>query len=170
MPDIRKKGHIRLMNLTDLELVLGWRNHPDIRAVMTTQHEISLDEHQAWFKKSQDNVNRTLLIYEEQEALGFASLEESYPGTFVWGFYAGPGAPKGTGRALCLGALNYAFGKKSAHKICGQVLSDNEKSIRMHKALGFRLEGTLREHCLIGSTYHDLICFGLLKAEWAAGN
>lgn len=166
MPDLR--GRIRPMTTQDLERVLEWRNHPEIRAAMTTQHEISLDEHRAWFEKSQHNAGRTLLIYEEQQALGYANLEESHPGTFVWGFYAAPGAPKGTGRILCRGVLDYAFGQKSAHKVCGQVLPGNEKSIRLHQALGFRLEGTLREHCLIGSTYHDLICFGLLRAEWAA--
>ena len=170
MPDIRQEGHMRPMDAKDLELVLGWRNHPDIRAAMTTQHEIGLDEHRTWFEKSQNDARRTLLIYEEHEALGFANLEENYPGTFVWGFYTAPGAPKGTGRTLCLGALDYAFEQKSAHKVCGQVLLSNEKSIRLHQALGFRHEGTLREHCLIGSTYHDLICFGLLKAERAAEN
>ncbi|MGN6580959.1 MAG: UDP-4-amino-4,6-dideoxy-N-acetyl-beta-L-altrosamine N-acetyltransferase [Bordetella sp.] len=170
MPSIRREGHIRLMDVHDLELVLGWRNHPDIRTAMTTQHEISLDEHQEWFEKSRTNTHRTLLIYERHEALGYANLEESYPGIFAWGFYAAPDAPKGTGRALCREVLGYAFEQKVAHKVSGQVLAGNEKSIRLHQALGFRSEGTLREHCLIGSTYHDLICFGLLKAEWVAGN
>lgn len=170
MPGSDKGGIIRPMTSEDLDLVLSWRNHPDVRGAMTTQHEIGLDEHRVWFDKSQRNDQRTLLIYEDHAALGYANLEEAYPGTFVWGFYAAPGAPKGTGRRLCRGALSYGFGNLFAHKICGQVLSSNEKSIRLHQSLGFRHEGTLREHCQIGAARQDLICFGLLKAEWDAKN
>lgn len=168
MPD--NYSRIRLMNADDLDMVREWRNHPSIRDVMTTQHKIGRDEHRIWFEKSQSNDRRTLLIYEEREALGFANLEENFPGTFSWGFYAAPGAAKGTGRALCQWVLAYAFEQKSAHKLCGQVLSNNERSIRLHQTLGFRLEGTLREHCLIGAARRDLVCFGLLRTEWTAGN
>jgi RimJ/RimL family protein N-acetyltransferase len=83
-----------------------------------------------------------------------------------WGFFAVPGSPRGTGRRLGKAALEYGFGTLGLHKICGQVLSFNDASLRMHQALGFREEGCLREQSPIDDTHHDLVCFGLLAREW----
>ena len=53
---------IRPMATDDLLTVLEWRNHPDVRRFMYTRHEISLKEHQSWFKKCQSNELRQLLV------------------------------------------------------------------------------------------------------------
>lgn len=51
MPDSTPMpSHIRPMVYADLERVLAWRNHPDVRRYMYTQHEITLDEHQRWYE------------------------------------------------------------------------------------------------------------------------
>ena len=84
----------------------------------------------------------------------------------VWGFYAAPGAPAGTGSHLGRMALQFAFGSLQVHKVCGEALEGNEASIRFHRKLGFREEGRLREQENVGARYHDLICFGLLAHEW----
>lgn len=54
------------------------------------------------------------------------------------------------------------------HKLCGQVLAGNERSVRFHEALGFVREGELREQQLDGQEYRNLICFGLLRSEYLA--
>jgi hypothetical protein len=40
------------MRESDLETLLRWRNHPDVRKCMLSQHEITLAEHRAWFDRS----------------------------------------------------------------------------------------------------------------------
>jgi UDP-4-amino-4,6-dideoxy-N-acetyl-beta-L-altrosamine N-acetyltransferase len=52
------------------------------------------------------------------------------------------------------------------HKLCGQALAFNERSIRFHQNLGFRREGVLRQQHFDGEQYHDVVCFGLLASEW----
>lgn len=44
-------GVLRPMTEADLAQVLAWRNHPDIRANMYTQHEITMAEHRAWWDR-----------------------------------------------------------------------------------------------------------------------
>lgn len=161
-------SQIRPMVHADLELVLAWRNHPDVRRYMYTQHEIMLDEHQRWFERSLPDPTKHLLIFEvDQQPLGFVNLSEVGNGSIAdWGFYAAPHAPKGSGRQLGHAALNYAFTQLHLHKVCGQALVYNERSINFHQTLGFSQEGILRDQHFDGERHHHIICFGLLSHEW----
>lgn len=159
---------MRPMVAEDMELVLRWRNHPDVRRHMYTQHEISAAEHAAWFERSQRDRSRHLLIAEERDGpVGFVNFKETEFGRIAeWGFYAAPDAPKGTGRRLGVAALDYAFSTLGFHKICGQVMESNERSIALHRALGFSEEGTSRAPRVVNGRRERVFCFGLLANEW----
>lgn len=159
---------VRRMDTDDLAKVLAWRNHPEVRRYMYTQHEILLDEHARWFEHASQDQNRHLLIYENKiMPLGFINIHQIAVGGIAdWGFYVAPDAPKGTGHQLGLAALDYAFTKIGLSKLCGQALCYNERSIRFHQSLGFQQEGVLRQQHFDGQHYHDVVCFGLLASEW----
>lgn len=166
------QGHVRAMTDDDLALVRQWRNHEDVRRYMYTQHEITLAEHQHWFERAAQDNRRHLLIFElESTPLGFINLHEISTGNVAdWGFYISPDAAKGTGRQLGCTTLDYAFGALKLHKVCGQALAFNERSIRFHHALGFQQEGVLRDQHFDGNNYHAIMCFGLLAHEWESKN
>lgn len=159
---------IRPMVYADLDRVLAWRNHPDVRRYMFNQHEITLDEHEHWFERTvQDPCKHALIFETGNQPLGFVNFNElSKGGIFDWSFHIAPDAPKGSGRRLGETALNYAFLHLKLHKVCGQVLAYNEHSIRFHQTLGFQQEGMLREQYFDGDRYSHVICFGLLSHEW----
>jgi UDP-4-amino-4,6-dideoxy-N-acetyl-beta-L-altrosamine N-acetyltransferase len=152
----------------DLERVLAWRNHPDVRRYMYTQHEINLNEHQRWFElKLQDSKNHLLIFEVDQQPCGFVNFTQTGNGGIAdWGFYMAPDAPKGSGRQLGLVSLSQAFTKLNLHKVCGEALAYNNRSILFHQALGFQQEGTLRDEHFDGERYHNVIRFGLLSHEW----
>ena len=159
---------LRPMAELDLEQVLCWRNHPDIRRYMYTNHQISMQEHRAWFSSAQGSPANSLLIYERAgEATGFVKITKGRCSKVAdWGFYLSPEAPKGAGRLLGKLTLGYAFDQLYLHKLCGQVLAFNERSIAFHRALGFAEEGRLRDQHYDGTDYHDVVCFGILSEEW----
>lgn len=161
-------GLIRPMLTSDLEQVLAWRNHADVRRYMYTQHEISLEEHTAWFQLASADSTRHLLIFEcEGSAQGFINLQTIARGGIAkWGFYAAPNAARGTGRQLGRCLLRHAFEKLKLHKICGEALAFNERSIQFHLRLGFQQEGILRDQHFDGTKYHAVVCFGLLASDW----
>lgn len=165
---MRDQAQVRLMVEEDLPDVLAWRNDPAVRAVMFTRHVITPEEHRAWFERTRREAGRELLIAEAAGApIGFVQFSAaSDAGVSDWGFYAAPGAPKGSGRLLGAAALRHAFESLALHKVCGQALALNEASIRMHRDLGFALEGVLREQHLVEGRRHDLHCFGILRTEW----
>lgn len=159
---------LRLMTESDLEQVLQWRNHPDVRRYMYTTHEIKPEEHRNWFSGAVKNPSVSLLIYEHFGAdSGFVNITRSRCQEVAdWGFYLSPTARKGVGRSLGKEALSYAFGQLRLHKVCGQAIGFNERSIGFHRALGFKEEGRLRDQHFDGVAYHDVVCFGLLNHEW----
>ncbi|MNG00760.1 Spermidine N(1)-acetyltransferase [compost metagenome] len=163
---------VRPMTHEDLEQVLAWRNHEEVRRYMYTQHEISLVEHTRWFERASQDSSRHLLVFESNAVpLGFINLHQIAPGGVAdWGFYAAPDAPKGTGRQLGHAAIQYAFTQAGLHKLCGQALAYNERSIKFHLSQGFQQEGILREQHFDGQNYHDVVCFGLLASEWLANH
>ncbi|WP_405420706.1 UDP-4-amino-4,6-dideoxy-N-acetyl-beta-L-altrosamine N-acetyltransferase [Marinobacter flavimaris] len=161
---------LRPMTESDLEQVLQWRNHLEVRSYMYTTHEIRVEEHRKWFMNASPDPAIELLIYEQGgKAQGFVNIARTRcPEVADWGFYLAPNALKGSGRELGKQALNYAFGRLRLHKVCGQALGFNERSITFHKRLGFVEEARLRDQHFNGSQFHDVVCFGLLNSEWQA--
>ena len=161
-------SQIRPMVHADLERVLSWRNHPDVRRYMYTQHEITLDEHQRWFEHTLTDTSKHLLVFElDHQPVGFVNLSK-VDGSEVadWGFYLAPAAPKGIGRQFGRAALNHAFLKLKLHKINGEALATNERSIKFHQSLGFAEQIAQRHKHFDGDNYHDVIRFSLLDREW----
>jgi UDP-4-amino-4,6-dideoxy-N-acetyl-beta-L-altrosamine N-acetyltransferase len=154
----------------DLEQVLEWRNHPTVRRYMYSTHEIRTDEHRVWFVNANNNPALALLIYEQDgKSQGFVNITRTRsPEVADWGFYLAPGAPKGSGVELGKQALNYAFARLNLHKVCGQAIRFNTRSIAFHKRLGFTEEGCMRDQHFDGRQFHDVLCFGLLSNEWRA--
>jgi UDP-4-amino-4,6-dideoxy-N-acetyl-beta-L-altrosamine N-acetyltransferase len=161
---------IRSMAEEDLTMVLEWRNHPEVRRFMFTQHEISLEEHSQWFTQvSQDNTRRLLIVQEQGWPFGYVQFSNVERGGVAdWGFYARPDFSRGIGRKLGTLALDYAFGQLELHKVCGQAIDTNQASIRFHERLGFKREAVLRDQKRVKDQYQTLICFGLLASEWQA--
>lgn len=159
---------IRLMNERDLDQILEWRNHPNISQYMYSTHNITPQEHKSWFENVKRDKKKSLLIYEQNyKAMGFVSIARSRSEDVAdWGFYVAPDALPGTGRKLGIQALRYSFTELCLHKICGQALDYNKRSINFHRSLNFSEEGRLREHHYNGNKFHDVIYFGLLKREW----
>jgi UDP-4-amino-4,6-dideoxy-N-acetyl-beta-L-altrosamine N-acetyltransferase len=154
----------------DLGRVLSWRNHPDVRRYMYNQHEITMLEHEQWFERTLADPTKHLLIFQiDQQSLGFVKLEEAGNGGVAdWGFYVAPDAPKGSGRKLGRAALDHAFTQLKLHKVNGQALAYNERSVAFHKTLGFQQEAVMRDQHFDGERYHNVIHFGLLSREWQA--
>lgn len=161
---------LRNMSNDDLDRVWRWRNHPDVRTCMFTTHEIPFDEHTNWFESVHHDPARHLLIYERAgEAVGFVQISKLGLGRIgYWGFYANPYSPRGVGFELGLAAVAYAFETLGLHKLCGQALVFNERSIQLHQRLGFQREGLMRDQHFDGACYHDVVHFGLLANQWSS--
>lgn len=168
----RDECRLRPVKWEDLEKILGWRNSERIRANMYTDHIISLEEHRAWFEKSKLNATSVYLVFEVQEQLAglvyFTDIDTKNSKSH-WGFYLGEeNLPQGSGTAMGILGLEYAFTQLNIRKLCGEVFAFNEASSRFHKKLGFSEEGRFVKHVLKRGIYQDVVLFALFYDDWSS--
>ncbi|MCQ5366115.1 UDP-4-amino-4,6-dideoxy-N-acetyl-beta-L-altrosamine N-acetyltransferase [Anoxybacillus salavatliensis] len=168
--NLLERARLEDMNSSHLEMVLNWRNQEHIRTVMFHDQIISLEEHRKWFHKLKEDERTVVKIfYLDHIPLGVVNFTniDFENGKCSWGFYIGnQNAPKGSGTLMGYLALNFIFEELNIRKLCAEVISFNEKSIRYHQRLGFRTEGVLREHVFKNHQYADVILMALFNKEW----
>ncbi|SDK93279.1 Protein N-acetyltransferase, RimJ/RimL family [Nocardioides sp. YR527] len=64
--------------------------------------------------------------------------------------------------------LEWAFDTLDLNRVQAEADTRNAPSARVLEKLGFRLEGTLREDCVVNGDVSDSWVFGLLRREWLA--
>ena len=62
--------------------------------------------------------------------------------------------------------INYGFQQLNLHRISSSAVAFNERSIKLHRKIGFREEGRLRQRMFKNGQYHDLVQFGILREDW----
>ncbi|MFI5624041.1 GNAT family N-acetyltransferase [Nocardioides sp. NPDC051685] len=62
--------------------------------------------------------------------------------------------------------LGWAFDALDLNRVQAEADTRNAPSARVLEKLGFRLEGTLREDCVVNGDVSDSWVFGLLRREW----
>lgn len=164
-------GQIRPINNDELGLMLSWRNAPAVRANMYTRHEISEEEHLAWWSRTCQRTDQLYFMYEnENQPLGIVGITaiDMINSNCSWAFYASPeAAPKGTGSRMEFLALEYVFDRLKLNKLYCEVLAFNAPVIKLHKKFGFVIEGILRQQHKVNGEYVDIHRLGLLQADWA---
>ena len=167
-PDL---GEVRALSEGDLEMLRGWRNAPEVRLRMYTQHEISPEEHRRWWEaKSRSERDRLLIFSQGGRPCGFFAFSEIHPDwrTASWAFYAAPDAPKGTGSRMEMRALDMAFGELGLRKLCCEVLSSNPGVLALHLKHGFVQEGLLRHHVRTPEGFDNIHQLAIFAQDWAA--
>jgi len=91
--------------------------------------------------------------------------------------YAIYGLMIGDARAQALGlggdasvlVIEYLFGQPEIRRIQVSIIADNHNALSVVELLGFKKEGTLRQHSVLSSgRVSDVHIYGMLRQEWAA--
>ncbi|MGS0682079.1 UDP-4-amino-4,6-dideoxy-N-acetyl-beta-L-altrosamine N-acetyltransferase [Shewanella sp. 125m-7] len=164
-----KKMEFTPIKDSDLEMVLVWRNAPEVRSKMYTSHEISLGEHKAWFERLKEDKSKVYFLVRLNGfpvgVVGFSEVNLVLSSA-TWAFYTSPEAPRGAGSLMEYHALEYAFSVLNLHKLRCEVLGFNQVVVKLHKKFGFVLEGTHRDAFHDGKSYQDVVHLGLFSHEW----
>lgn len=149
----------------DLENIRRWRNHPRVREVSFTRHEISAKEHEAWWARLAEDPTRRLLIFEcDGTPTGVVNFDDIHGDgvdagerSASWGFYLDLAGleERGTGLSAWLGiqreALDYAFDTLGVDTLTGEVLEDNAVVRQANRRFGF-VEGPPAQRTVDGRT------------------
>lgn len=131
----------------DRDLVLGWRNLPEVRHASLSTHVIGDEEHRAWWQAVQADERRLVLIYEHAgRAAGVVTFADLDPvaRSAVWGYYLDVVGLRERGELLAAwvglegDAIGYAFDVLALDRIGGETLADNAQVLALHRRFGFR--------------------------------
>ena len=157
---------LRPVTQEDSERLLKWRNLPEVRRYMYTDHIITQEEHDRWFGGMlNDTKGRCYLIFEYDEKpvgmVGFTGLNNPH-GTADFAYYLGEPVPKGTGQEMEKLSIKYAFEELKIRKLSCEVLDFNERVIHIHKKYGFEEEGIFKRHIVKNGKEYDVHRFGMV--------
>lgn len=162
---------MREVHPEDKDMLREWRNLPEVAKYMYTDHTVSPEEHERWFKGTlADPARKYWIIQADGEDAGLANLYSIDPRNkrCYWAFYlASPNVRgKGVGGFVEYFVLCHVFDGMGFNKLCAEVLAFNDAVVQMHKGFGFVEEGRFRQHVMKGGVAQDIVCLGMLKEEW----
>ena len=162
---------LRDLGWNDREMILEWRNQPEVADYMYTDHTILPDEHEKWFHRiMQDPTCRYWVIVCDGQDVGLVNLTniDLKNRRCYWGFYIASGDTrgKGVGSFVEYSMLNYVFETLGLNKLCCEVFSMNEAVVRMHQGFGFKQEVFFYQHIFKQGKPFDIFCLAILKTEW----
>jgi ribosomal-protein-alanine N-acetyltransferase len=168
---------LRLPEPGDAPALLELAGDPEVTRWFSWGPYTDLDQPRAYIERLAEQRQRgdqidLLVVHREHGPAGITGLNEFSPrdlrcvvGTWFGKRFWGTGANTES-KALI---AHLAFAVLGMHRLGAYSNPDNARSTTALLALGFRLEGALREWHRHGETYHDVNVFGLLRSEWETG-
>ena len=154
----------------DLRLILNWRNSPRVHDRMLTDHEITLEEHMAWFERYKSNsCPMSFLFLYEDEPLGYISYinPKTNPTEYSIGVYLGELRDNPMdGLFLYLLATKYGFEKLNAEYLNEEIFTDNTEALTISRYIGYKDVRIEREACQKNGKSKDIQILTFNKNGW----
>ncbi|TDW97934.1 GNAT family N-acetyltransferase [Kribbella sp. VKM Ac-2566] len=139
---------LRAATEDDVDTIRRLRNQQANRDVSITSHEITADEHAAWWAKTSADPSRRVLIYERAGRLaGVVNFFDLEGTSGAWGFFLDADGLAERGETLpawieiMREATAYAFDELGLELLTGEVLEHNTVVRQMNRRFRFT-EGT----------------------------
>lgn len=170
-----KRVILRPIRRSDKELFLRWFN--DLEVIRNLIRYLPLTEgyEEKWIEDVMKEqrpifVIEAILVNGKRKPIGNCGLYQIEEKDRVAALGISIGEKKfwskGYGTEAANLLIDYGFKFLNLHKIESDAWAFNERSIKMHKKLGFVVEGQRRQRKYIEGKYQDSMVFGLLKDEW----
>ena len=133
---------IQLLNFTTLDLsqknlILSWRNHPNIRKWMVNDNEISLEDHLNFIDLLSSKTDRHyFLVQKEFDFIGVIDLTDITDSSAELGIYANP-QMRGVGSVLMTSLIDHAS-KLGLSKLIANVVITNVRALNLYQKFDFK--------------------------------
>ena len=157
---------LRPLQLEDAELVVQWRNDPEIRKQLFSQEPLTIESHLEWFRRPKSNrLDFVICLHESERPIGTVNYThiDFQNGKAESGKMLGDRTQWGKGLAKEAFRLWLAFGFESLNLtyIYVRILSGNLRNIKLNERLGFQVERVLPKEYQRGDKFYDVVVMGL---------
>lgn len=166
------KIKLRKIKESDLENIMNWRMKPSVTKFMYTDPKLTLEGQKKWYAKiSADPTCRYWIIDVDGVGIGLLGLINIDPDNkkTSWIWYIGEDDYRGKGIAkkIQLNLYDYVFYNMGFNRLYSDILSFNTHEIRnVHEAVGYRVEGVLKQHVIKNGKFLDVVMMGITKDYW----
>ena len=167
---------LRAIEEEDLLQIVQWRNLPEVNAYFYEFEPLSLTMQERWFSKFLGSTDKMWIVetIDEKKLLGTVSIYniDMRSRKAEWGrlYLVGDVRSKGYGKEVSQLIYDYCFNHLNLNKLSCEVFADNVSVVEMHKKVGNKVEGTLRQHVYRFGKYQDIVRLSILKEEWLENN
>jgi RimJ/RimL family protein N-acetyltransferase len=140
---------LRPVRIDEVEMVYGWRNQPDVRAVMHYTKPLDFEAYQKWWPAALKDPTRRMLILDDtqeivpQPVAMVVFLEVQPRVSAKWGFFTAPRSEVSRFKSLrawiaCeAAAIEYAFDVLGVDALYCDLLDSHTAVLRLHDRAGF---------------------------------
>ena len=166
-----KKVYLRMIEESDLTLLVKWRNDPRNWQQFFNRWPLSQINQRTWFQSLLDNPSRKffMVCLSDDRAVGtfsFDQIDTINLSLEIGNVMIGEHTHKGLASDALLLLINFAFAQLNMHRLYLEVWAGNTTAIGLYKKFGFELEGVARQSRFSDGHYRDIAHMGLLREDW----
>ena len=169
---IGEKVILREIEEENLDLIVKWRNDPEILRWLFSYLPLSKVKERKWYETYLDDETQQIFIIEvneEKTPIGTIGLTDiDYKNqraelTIIIGEKEYWG--KGLGEEALNLLVKFAFNEMNLRKIKALVFSDNDKAIKLYEKCGFVKEGVLKEEIFKDGKFKDFVVMSIFREK-----
>lgn len=175
-----EKVLLREIRKSDIDYAVRWVNDPEVTQYLMIYPPISGIAEERWLQNIGENKDGKFAFFvieaiegETTKPIGNVELSHinHHSGNAEFGIaiFEKDYWSDGYGTEAAEMIIRYGFEQLNLHRISSFAHAFNERSLRMHRKVGFKEEGRRRKAYYRNGAYHDEVVFGLLKGDWVAG-
>lgn len=167
-----KYVRLRTVDRADLETLRLARNSPEVARFYESKTPITQPQQEAWFQKISTDDRAHYFVVEDLDGdfLGSANVKNI---SWVhrhgdYGLYIVPAERRNPLVAVeaAVLVLDYAFDGLNLHKVFGNIMESNSRSLAFNEGLGFEREGVLKEHAWHDGQWVNLVQVALFRSVY----
>ncbi|HRF80851.1 MAG TPA: GNAT family protein [Flavobacteriales bacterium] len=165
--------HLRILARTDIPKTTAWINSDRISDIMGYLPVMSLEQQYEWYDRLKNDRTRYIFaicrndddVHIGNVALGNVDMVNRH-GMFSIFLAEGSDRSKGLGTEATRLLLGFAFDRLNLNKVYLRTSVRFEQAIRMYEKLGFKHEGTMRDHSYSNGVYEEKLIYSILRSEF----
>jgi RimJ/RimL family protein N-acetyltransferase len=172
-----EKVLLRPVGREDIAHFLKWFNDPEVTQYLEFYLPMTEMMEEKWIEGLADRFNSDVILViesiegENHKAIGNIGLNRINSKDREANFGIAIGEKEYWSRGLGTEAarllLKYGFEQLNLQRIQSSAYAFNERSLKLHKKVGFKEEGRRRKATYKNGQYWDVIEFGFLREEWS---
>ena len=164
--------YLRPMAEEDAELIVEWRNKPELKRFFISQTDFTIEGHLNWFRTMKESgraCQMMIIDKKDDKPLGSVDIKDidhdHHKGEY--GIFIGEEAARGRGIGTEAAKLmiQYGFEELGLHRIYLRALAGNAQAIRSYEKAGFEQEGYLKDDVCINGKFVDIVWMAIVNKE-----